>query len=82
MTAYEEETLMDKIKALSELEFSAILKQMAEHLRRNKWEHIIDDCFDIETYESELGDANDEISELKEKLSSERATLNKIRELI
>lgn len=82
ITAHDEESLIDTIKGLSELEFAAILKQMAEHLRRNDWEHMIDECFDIETFEEEYNNANEEVALFKKKFHDADNLLNKIRELI
>lgn len=63
--------LIKKIQSLTELEFSSLLKEMAEHMRRNKWEHMIDDCFDIDNNEEELEELQrdfDEATEEKDRL--------------
>lgn len=74
--------LIDQIKTLSELDFSALLREMAEHIRREKWEHIIDDCFDIETYEDELDEVKEELKSIRQKYSESNDTLNQIRNLV
>lgn len=75
ITAKQESVLLKKIKSLTELEFSALLKEMSEHIRKNNWEHIIDECFDIDTHEEELEDlqrdfdsATDEKDDLSAKI--------------
>lgn len=80
ITAYEQEVLLDKIKELSELEFVSVLKQMAEHLRQNNWEHIIDDCFDIETYEDELEEARERLDSYRERTFYAEGIIKKIKE--
>lgn len=77
-----ETPLIDQIKTLSELDFSALLREMAEHLRREKWEHMIDDCFDIETYEDELEEAKEELRSMKQKYLHADGILNEIRDLL
>lgn len=82
ITAHDEESLINTIQGLSELEFAALLSQMAAHLRRNNWEHIIDDCFDIKTYEQELDEANERIEGLRDKLRSAEGKLDEIRDIL
>lgn len=78
----EREAINRHINELPEIEFIELLKEMAATIRRNKWEHIIDDCFEIETFENEIEEANGEIAQLKHDLQSERDTLNKIRQIL
>lgn len=82
ITAKTEQELIDRIKTLTELEFSALLTEMAAHLRKNNWEHIIDECFDIETYEEELDSANEEVLHWKDLYRTEEAKIQKIRDIV
>lgn len=73
ITAKQETHLLSEIKSLSELEFSSFLKECADHIWKNKWDHIIDECFDIETFESELYALKELFDELRdEKYDLER----------
>lgn len=67
--------LLKKIKSLTELEFSSLLKEMSDHIYKNRWSHIIDECFDIDTHEEELEElqrdfetATDEKDDLEDKI--------------
>lgn len=66
ITAKQESVLLKKIKSLTELEFSALLTEMAEHMRKNSWEHIIDECFDIDSHEEEIREAERELESMEE----------------
>lgn len=68
ITVKQESKLLERIKTLSELEFSALLKEMADHIGKNHWEHIIDECFEIETFADELEEMEDERNYLQHKL--------------
>lgn len=61
------EALLVLINRLPEIDFVDVLKGMAEQIQRNKWEHIIDGCFDIDTHQEELWDAERELEKLEEK---------------
>lgn len=39
---------------------------MSEHIAKNNWEHIIDECFDIDDYEDELAESAKTIERLEE----------------
>lgn len=67
----EREALTQRVEGLPEIEFVELLRSMARIIERNGWEHVIDDCFDITTYEHQLDDANDLLKET-------RLDLNKI----
>lgn len=82
ITAYEQEILLDKIKDLSELEFASLLKQMSEHLRRNNWEHIIDECFDIETYEDELEETRERLDSYRDRTFYAEGVIKKIKQVM
>lgn len=69
LTLKQEDRLIKKITSLTELELSSIIKRIAEHLQKNNLEHLIDESFDIETYEDELEDAQDRIEVLESTLS-------------
>lgn len=69
LTLKQEDRLIKKITSLTELELSSIIKRIAEHLKKNNLEHLIDESFDIETYEDELEDAQDRIEVLESTLS-------------
>lgn len=50
---------------------------MSDHIHRNNWDHIIDECFDIDTHEEELEDlqrdfnsATDEKDDLNDKINT------------
>lgn len=66
LTLKQETVLIDRIKSLSELELDSLLKEIGQHLRKNNLEHLIDNSFDIETFEDELREAEDRIEELED----------------
>lgn len=78
----EREVIAKHIENLPEMEFVELLKEMAVMIRRNKWEHIIDSCFEIETYEAEFDEAKDKIQRLENDLRQAKETLNEIRDLL
>jgi hypothetical protein len=78
----EQESLMQKIESLSELEFSEVLRQMAGLIHRNKWNHIIDDCFDIETFEDELDEMTANKDKWYDRAIQAEEKLNEIRDIL
>lgn len=82
ITLKQEESLIDQVKALSEIEFSSLLREMSQHLRRNHWEHMIDDCFEIETYEDELDEMTSKKNECLDRAMQAEEKLNEIRDLL
>lgn len=62
-----DESIVDRVEKLSEMEFSELLRNMARIIERNKWESIIDDCFDIDTYEIENEELQREVRYLEER---------------
>lgn len=73
ITIKHEASILEAVKAMSELEFSSFISECAEHIRKNKWEHIIDECFEIETFEDEVNGLKEEI----DGLSDERSELER-----
>jgi predicted nuclease with TOPRIM domain len=61
--------LLAEIKKLPENEFLPFMQEIAEHISKNNWEHLIDKCFDIEDGEDEIRILKREISELEDEVS-------------
>lgn len=62
----QESVLLKKIKSLTELEFSALLKEMSDHIYKNHWSHIIDECFEIDDHEEEIAEMERELESITE----------------
>lgn len=61
--------LLAEIKKLPENEFLPFMQELAEHIRKNDWEHIIDKCFDIEDDEGEIRQLKRDINDLEDEVS-------------
>lgn len=61
------EAILTLINRLSEVEFAEILGGMAEQIRRERWDHLIDQQFKIETYEDDLDDAREELDKMTDR---------------
>lgn len=88
-TPIEQSYILTEIKNLSELEFAALLKEMGDHIYKNKWDHIINECFDIDTFERALDNLQEEHDNLvdeKVEIEEERdrllGQLRKIKEIL
>lgn len=56
------------ISALNELETLDLLKELSEHMRREKMEHLIDQVYDMYDFKEEISDLEDEVSDLEKKI--------------
>lgn len=61
--------LLTEIKKLPENEFLPFMQDLAEHIRENNWEHLIDKCFDIEDGEDEIRQLERDIDDFKDEVS-------------
>lgn len=82
LTVKNESSLLEQIKTMSELEFSAFLKSLSEHIHKNNWEHIIDECFDIEDQTDRIEELEDKLQDTKEKLRDANGKLSEIRDIL
>ncbi len=71
----QQEKLIERIASLSELELDGLLREVAQHLRKNNLEHLINNSFQMEDYteeieklEESLADAERENDEKEDKL--------------
>lgn len=76
------ERLIDQIKGLSELDLDQLLREISQHLYKNKLEHLIDNAFQIEDYTAQIEELEDEVRDLERERDDLKATLNKIKALI
>jgi len=58
------EAILTLINRLPEVEFAEVLGGMAEQIRRENWNHLIDQQFSIETFEADLDDANEALDKM------------------
>jgi hypothetical protein len=88
ITLRQEEKLIERIRSLSELELSSLLKEVSIHIRNNKLDHLVDSTFEsearhsLEVTENELIDANNRITELDDEVADLRIKIKKIKELL
>lgn len=82
ITAKQESVLLKKIKSLTELEFSALLTEMAEHIRKNNWEHIIDECFDIDDYSGEIEDLQGDNESMRDELDDFKSERREVLDIL
>lgn len=61
----ETEKIIDTIGKLPEIEFAEVLGGIAEQIRRNNWNHLVDDYFNIDDHSEELEDAEHKLEKLK-----------------
>lgn len=81
ITVKQEEKLLDRIKALSELEFSSFLSELSVHIRKNNWGHIIDEYFEIETFEAENNELQEELEDMTKEKDDMADALSEISDL-
>lgn len=43
-----------KVHDMNELEMQALLNEISDVIDRNKWEHLVYECFGVEEYDAEL----------------------------
>jgi regulator of sigma D len=72
LTVRQHDKLIDRITGLSEIELDQLMQDIADHLRRNNLDHILD-VYDlqqeIDVLEDELKEAEESKEEVDEKLS-------------
>src|SRR5688500_11704885 len=65
ITTRQHEKLIDRIKGLSELELDDLLKDIGQHLRKNKMEHLIDNAFDMDDHTEQIEELEEDVRELE-----------------
>ena len=61
ITVNQEYKIIQKLKSLSEIEFESIIEQLASHIEKNKWRHIVEKYFVDTNALTDLESANDEL---------------------
>lgn len=75
-----EEKLVEKVKGLSELEFETFFEELAVHIKRQDWAHIIMQHFAAESIyglTDALSGLADEANEIKQKVVEIKKDLKK-----
>lgn len=78
ITVKQQEKLIDKIKGLTELEFTTLFEELGDHIQSEGWHHVIKKYYDAEDYDNQIEDLNDTIEELEDenkKLGDENFSL-------
>ena len=75
ITLQKEEKLIDKLCSLTELEIQPILKELREHLYKNKMGHLMEDNL------QRVEELEDEVEDLKEEIQGLESTLDEIKML-
>lgn len=59
ITVKQESKLLEKIKSMTELEFTTFFEELADHIEKQNWEHIVERHFTrVAEVEQELEDSN------------------------
>lgn len=62
------DAFIEEVKKLPENEFLPFMQELAEHINKNNWEHLIDKCFDIEDNEDEIRQLRRDINDLEDEV--------------
>jgi len=81
ITIKQESKILDRVKSMSELEFSSFLSELSQHIRKNKWEHVINECFEIETFEAGNSELQEELEDMTKEKDDMVDILSKISDL-
>lgn len=65
ITVKQHEKLIDRITSLSEIELDQLLKDIGQHLHKNKLEHLIDAAFQLDDQADEIRDLEYDLEELE-----------------
>src|SRR5687767_12379622 len=44
ITVNQQSKLMESVESLSELEFASLIEEIFDHVKKNKWDHIVESC--------------------------------------
>lgn len=65
ITLKQESTLLKKLKSLTELELRGVLEELADHVRKNNFEEMVEEVFDLRDLGREVRSLELEIDELE-----------------
>lgn len=74
--------LIDRIKALTEIELDDLLGEINDHLYQNKMQHLAERAFQIDDQIDTIEELEDEIKELKRERDDLKSTVDKIRNIV
>lgn len=68
ITLKQEEKLLDRIKALTELELTTLIQELKDHFRKNHLNHVFDDITDNSYLQDQVYELEEKVDSLEEKL--------------
>ena len=65
ITLKQESTLLKKLKSLTELELRGVLEELADHVRKNNFEEMVEEVFDLYDLKGEVRSLKGEVRSLE-----------------
>lgn len=81
ITLKQEEKLIDRLKGLTEIEWTSLMQELRDHLIKNDLGHIFNPVSDIEDLRGEIDDLNEKVEKLESKNSRLEDKLDEINSL-
>lgn len=78
ITVRQHEKLIDRIKGLSELDLDQLLRDIAQHLYKNKQEHLINSAFQMDDQTEQIEDLEKEVYDLEQERDDLQDSLHEI----